>query len=118
VISEYTSTFADVAYSRVARAAADARSMDLLRGWLTPEQREQLAKHRGFEVVGNKTGTTYWIGADRQAYNIRSNGQRYCLVPDGTILPRGDILLTQKIALECDEAAALQLANAVMSHWW
>ena len=35
---------------------------------------------------------------------------RYCFVPKGNLVP-GDVMLAQKIALETDELAALELAN-------
>ena len=35
---------------------------------------------------------------------------RYCFIPEGNLVP-GDVMLAQKIALEDDELAALELAN-------
>jgi hypothetical protein len=44
-----------------ARWAAEERSQELLRSWLSPDQRRQYAVCGSFEVVGCDTGKRYQI---------------------------------------------------------
>jgi hypothetical protein len=43
------------------RLAADVRGQELLRSWLSPEQRRQYDQRGSFEVVGSDTGKRYRI---------------------------------------------------------
>jgi hypothetical protein len=68
-----------------------------------------------FEVTGCHSGKRYRIRSDRQL-NVDELDKRdrtvavWCFGPDGH-LPIGDIMLAQKIALETDEYASLEVAN-------
>jgi hypothetical protein len=68
-----------------------------------------------FEVIGCDTGTRYLI-TFATAMNIHQLDQdglsvaQWCFGPKGD-LPRGDVLLVQKIALETMERDVLALAN-------
>lgn len=102
--------------------------MALLDEWLTPRQRDELKNGRRFTVIGSSTGREYTIYADQTLYNVRDekNDIDRCFVPYGgpygsLPVPRGDVLLAQKLALECDEDAALAIANIKhepMAHDW
>ena len=113
----------------VPRSAADkdatSVSLGLLEDWLSPEQRDEYKRHYYFHVIGNDTGTKYRIRdfmnrGETPYYNVdrvEADGSiktKYCFEPkrmDYTPFPVGDVLLTQKIALERDEYATLQIAN-------
>jgi hypothetical protein len=75
----------------------------------------QYARKGHFEVTGCHTGKRYRIRAKRQM-NIDELDERnravavWCFGPEG-VLPIGDIMLAQKIALETDEFASLAIAN-------
>jgi hypothetical protein len=90
--------------------------MRLLVSNLSPVQRQQLARHNYFDVIGGDTGTRYRI-RDGRTLNIaqlnESGGcvRLLCFEPEGT-LPVGDVMLAQKIALELFEVEALSMANA------
>lgn len=90
-------------------------SLQLLRKWLSPAQRAQFAGKGYFEVIGGETGRQYRIYAggstnvcevDEKGYPTRG----LCFMPRGD-LPIGDVMLSQKIALECCENRALQVAR-------
>ena len=98
----------------------------LLEDWLSPEQLKEFRAHHWFHVTGNITSTRYRIRdyttlKQHAWYNIdviESDGTlttRLCFGPSRTImeqaLPTGDVLLTQKIALERDEEETLRIAN-------
>lgn len=115
---------------------AEDRARELLRSWLTPEQREEYDRDWFFHVRGGTTGTKYrlrdfgkrneshWYNVDEYAlaatipasYEIK---HKLCFGPKdhnrafkgGWQLPAGDVLLTQKIALEQDEGNVLETAN-------
>jgi hypothetical protein len=97
------------------RSAAAARGLDLLKSWLTDEQRAQFERERCFEVIGGTTGRRYRI-RDAGPFNIDELDQdgrtadELCVEPRGGLC-RGDKLLAQKIALEHDEENALRVAN-------
>ncbi|WP_349531685.1 hypothetical protein [Bradyrhizobium sp. NAS80.1] len=89
--------------------------MQLLRHWLSPAQRAQFAQEGYFEVVGCDTGRQYRIypGAATNVCEIDDNGRPkvgLCFLPLGE-LPIGDIMLSQKIALERCESHALAVAR-------
>ena len=68
-----------------------------------------------FEVTGSDTGTLYVI-RNMSAINVDqlgSDGQcvkKWCFGPEGGLV-QGDVLLAQKLALECFESEALALAH-------
>ena len=103
-----------------ARAQAEERGFALLQVWLSPEQAEQWASRRAFEVLGCDTGTRYRItcGTALNVHQLDRAGRRVakrCFVPEGTLVT-GDILLAQKIALETMESQVLKLANTQVSY--
>jgi hypothetical protein len=98
-----------------ARAAANSKSLALLKEWLSPDQLAQYEKSGFFDVTGSLSGRRYRIREGRQQNVYRLENERemhgLCFVPDPeqtrTI---GDVMLAQKIALETDEVAALEVA--------
>ena len=80
----------------------------------TPAQLARFESYGHFEVIGSRTGKRYRIRHNRIA-NIDQLDERgaqvaiWCFGPEGN-LPRGDVMLAQKIALENDEDAALAIA--------
>jgi hypothetical protein len=87
----------------------------LLRQWLSPVQRAQFADKGYFEVVVGDTGKQYRIyaGAATNVWEVDRNGRPtlgLCFVPMGD-LPIGDVMLSQKIALENSESRALAVAR-------
>ena len=97
----------------------EQRALALLRQNLSASQREQYDKHRFFDVIGGSTGKRYRIhqGFQMNVEELSPSGKRarlLCFTPQGQ-LPVCDIMLAQKIALECFEADALAVANAILS---
>ncbi len=97
------------------------KSLALLEDWLTPKQLQQFQTKNYFDVVGS-AGGKYRVngaaGGTVPPYNIHvlADNNDMCIVPDQggymvPMLPAGDILLVQKIALETDEEGALDKAN-------
>ena len=92
----------------------EQKALTLLREWLSPAQRARFERYGHFEVIGSRTGKRYRIRYNR-VVNIDELDERgaqvatWCFGPEGS-LPRGDIMLAQKIALENDEDAALAIA--------
>jgi hypothetical protein len=91
------------------------RGLTLLREWLSPEQRAQFDASKCFDVVGCDSGRRYRIrhGTGTNVYEIDDAGRPlvgWCFVPLGQLVA-GDVMLTQKIALETNERAALAVAN-------
>ena len=89
--------------------------MRLLRQWLSPVQRAQFAEKGYFEVVGGDTGKRYRIyaGAATNVCEVDENDHLtlgLCFLPMGE-LPIGDVMLSQKIALESSESRALAVAR-------
>jgi hypothetical protein len=87
-----------------------------LRQWLSPVQRAQFAEKGYFEVVGGDTGKRYRIyaGAATNVCKVDENGHLtlgLCFLPMGE-LPIGDVMLSQKIALESSESRALAVARS------
>jgi hypothetical protein len=99
---------------------AERRAIVLLKEWLSPSQLFQYRTVGHFDVTGSHTGKCYRILHGRQA-NICELDKRgrpvvtWCFGPEGN-LPTGDILLAQKIALETNEQAALQVANQTLTY--
>ncbi len=95
--------------------AREARGVDLLREWLSPEQRAQFDTQRYFDVVGCDSGKRYRIyyGAITNVHEIDDRDRllvAWCFVPEGPLVS-GDVMLAQKIALENSECAALAVDN-------
>jgi hypothetical protein len=93
----------------------EGRSLRLLRDWLSPAQRAQFAENGYFEVVGGDTDKHYRIyaGGLTNVCEIDERGRPklgLCFVPVGE-LPIGDVMLSQKIALESRESRALAVAR-------
>jgi len=93
----------------------EARGLRLLRGWLSPHQREQFDAKGYFDVIGCDTGRRYRIyyGAAMNVHEL-DDGDRlkmgWCFVPYGSLVA-GDVVLAQKIALETFEHGALLVAK-------
>ena len=96
------------------RTAAEQKALTLLKKWMSPAQLARFESYGHFEVIGSRTGKRYRIRYNR-VVNIDELDERgaqvatWCFGPEGS-LPRGDIMLAQKIALENDEDAALAIA--------
>jgi hypothetical protein len=102
-----------------ARRPAERRGVALLRSWLTPEQAEQWDTRGSFDVIGCDTGRRFRItrGTAMNIHELDADGgtaAQWCFAPEGK-LATGDVLLTQKIALETMEQQALALANTQAS---
>jgi hypothetical protein len=82
---------------------------------LSPAQRAHFAEKGFFEVIGGDTGKQYRIyaGARMNVCEVDEKGRPtlgICFVPVGE-LPIGDVVLSQKIALENCESGALEVAR-------
>jgi hypothetical protein len=103
------------------RLAADVRGQELLRSWLSPEQRRQYDQRGSFEVVGSDTGKRYRI-CKGDIFNVQESDDRgvqvraRCVTANG--VPIGDINLAQKIALETFESDVLRIANRTSVTIW
>jgi hypothetical protein len=103
------------------RWAAEERAQELLRAWLSPEQRKQYDQRASFEVVGSDTGKRYRI-CKGHVFNIQeldTHGieiRAWCVTADG--VATGDINLAQKIALETFEGEVLAIANRSEGSVW
>ena len=102
----------------LAQNTKEGRGLRLMRGWLSPFQREQFDKSGYFDVMGCRTGRKYRIyykELSPNVYEIDDAGRRkmgLCFAPVGSLV-MGDVMLAQKIALETDEQNALAAANRV-----
>lgn len=111
----YGSTAWFIPNPEVGTKEAQERGLQLLKDNLTPEQRQSYEANRYFDVKGGESGTTYRIHHGRQM-NIEvldEKGKRtsgLCALPQGGLVA-GDCMLAQKVALECDEAGFLKIAN-------
>ncbi len=94
----------------------EIRSMKLLVQWLSPLQKRQYRHDNSFDVIGDCTGKRYRINCEKKPHNITEFDDRekpvakWCIVFVDYKLPLGDLLLMQKLSLECDESEALRLA--------
>ena len=93
----------------------DARGLQLMRDWLSPDQRAQFDDSGTFEVVGCDSGKRYRIchGTQQNVFELDDAGRLkvgLCFIPYGELVA-GDVMLAQKIALETDESSALAVAN-------
>ena len=100
---------------RAMMVARETRGITLLREWLSPTQRAQFEASKYFEVVGCDSGRRYRIhyGRVTNVHQIDEAGQPvtgWCFVPSGGLVA-GDTMLVQKIALETNEQATLEVAN-------
>ncbi|KWV57077.1 hypothetical protein AS156_03530 [Bradyrhizobium macuxiense] len=98
------------AYERI-----EARGAALLSRWLSSEQRSDLERYKRFDVVGSDSGKRYRIcyGTSTNVYEMDDQGQivmGWCFRPVGRLVA-GDVMLTQKIALETNERATLMVAR-------
>jgi hypothetical protein len=89
----------------------EERSLELLNSWLSPQQQADYRETGSFCVTGSKGGR-YRI-KDGYANNVYTDKHVFCAGPlcDGPLLPKGDILLAQKIMLEHNERAFLKVAR-------
>ncbi|VIO67836.1 hypothetical protein CI1B_47490 [Bradyrhizobium ivorense] len=102
------------AYERI-----EARGLELLSAWLSPEQRSQFETYKRFDVIGSDSGKRYRIcyGTSTNVYEMDGGGRvvlGWCFRPAGS-LAAGDVMLAQKIALETDERATLMVARPFSS---
>ena len=96
-------------------ARAERRSIELLESCLTPRQQEQFRKNKSFTVVGGHSKKTYLItfGKQMNIFELNKRGDRvfrWCFLPEN-IDYTGDVMLAQKLSLECDERETLRIAN-------
>ena len=99
----------------LAKITKDARGLQLMRDWLSPDQRAQFDDSGTFEVVGCHSGKRYRIyrGTAQNVFELDEAGELklgFCFTPYGNLVA-GDAMLAQKIALETDESGALAVAN-------
>jgi hypothetical protein len=96
-------------------ATREERGVNLLREWLSPEQRAQFDANRYFDVIGCDSGRRYRIHYGKTT-NVHEIGDDdlpsvgWCFMPEGPLVA-GDAMLAQKIALETHEYGALAVAN-------
>ena len=93
----------------------EARGLQLLKKWLSPEQFAQYDSKSYFEVTGCHNGKRYRIshGTSMNIHELDGAGcpcVGWCFAPKGYLVA-GDVMLAQKIALETDERGALNVAN-------
>jgi hypothetical protein len=93
----------------------EAHGITLLREWLSPKQQAQFDAFRWFDVIGCDSGKRYRIryGSAVNVHEIDEAGHPvvgWCFVPFGHLVP-GDVMLAQKVALETNEHAALEVAH-------
>jgi hypothetical protein len=97
------------------RLDARTRARDLLREHLNETQREQFERAGSFVVVA-QSGRRYRIRTATTS-NVRdeAEGADYCMQfrsdPQCLSIPLEDLLLAQKVLLECDEPQFLRIAN-------
>lgn len=113
-------TLRSVALGRLYQAAkeektVESRALQLLRSWLSLQQRLEFERKGYFDVVGCDTGKRYRIrrGTSGNVNELDEYGRLgigWCFVPVGGLV-EGDVMLAQKIALETDEERALSIAN-------
>ena len=98
------------------RGVAEQRAQELLESHLSATQFAQFSTFGWFEVTGGDTGTRYVIRnfTSVNVDQLNSSGEcikRWCFGPQGN-LAMGDVLLAQKLALECFESQALERAHS------
>jgi hypothetical protein len=107
--------------ARSDRNAAELRAQELLRCWLSPQQRAQYDTRGSFEVVGSDTGRRYRIckGSIFNIQELDADGiqvRAWCVTADR--IATGDVNLSQKIALENFESEVLMIANRSEGAVW
>jgi hypothetical protein len=96
----------------------EARGLQLLKEWLSPEQFAQYDAKSYFEVTGCHSGKRYRIshGTSMNIHELDGAGRPcagWCFAPKGHLVA-GDVMLAQKIALETEERGALAVANSFL----
>jgi hypothetical protein len=95
------------------RRVAERRAEALLVEHLTPEQRDDWERMKTFRVIGSE-GRVYrirrGIAGNIERYEGERRVEQLCVHINGTY-PVADNLLTQKLALEYDEADVRRTAN-------
>lgn len=105
----------ELALTRKEQKRARKRARKLLRASLDPWQRAELKRKGHFHVTGSK-GNEYRI-ASAFPINVRLAGEAkrsriyFCLYAQDPLVPTEDVMLAQKLLLESDEGAFLQIAN-------
>jgi len=91
----------------------ERKALELLRTFLSDEQRACLDRERCFWVIGSSSGKRYRITYNSNFNVIAPNGWNMCFrpAPSGLGEPIYDIMLAQKLGLENDEEGALRVAN-------
>lgn len=102
-------------FNHGAERTPEGRALRLLREWLSPEERDLLARKGHFEVVGGESGARYRIhvGASMNVCRLDERGRPsmgLCFLPVGN-LEMGDVMLAQKIALETREGIVMTVAH-------
>jgi hypothetical protein len=108
-------------YCELGHGNSEARGLQLLREWLSPEQLAQYEAHRHFDVTGCHSGKRYRIrhGTGTNVYELDDAGHPrdgWCFVPRDCLVA-GDVMLAQKIALETNERDALAIAKNFAPRW-
>jgi len=103
------------------RSESEKRGIELLREWLSAQQRVQFDKHWYFDVIGCQSGKRYRIhyGTGTNIYELDQYGRPksgWCFVPNEPLVS-GDVMLAQKIALETDEQGTLAVAKSFRPNW-
>jgi hypothetical protein len=103
------------------RSESEARGLALLKEWLSPDQLAQYRAYSYFDVTGCHSGKRYRIrhGVGMNIYELDSSGRPvigWCFVPKENLVA-GDVMLTQKIALEANERSALLVAKSFPPRW-
>ena len=97
------------------RFGAQERACELLREHLDDAQREEFDRSGSFVVVG-QSGRRYRVRSQR-TFNVRdeTDCNDYCMQfrsdPQCRSIPLEDLMLAQKLLLECDEPEFLRVAN-------
>ena len=99
----------------ISRKEAAERGIELLTSNLCPLQCAQYRTFGYFEVTGGDTGKRYRIrhGFQLNIEELDRKGRRVCVLcflPEG-LIPVGDVMLAQKIALELFETDAIRVAH-------
>ena len=99
----------------ISMQGAEARSRNLLRQWLSADERELFNAKGYLDVIGCHSGKRYRIyyGVVSNVRELDEDGKPrlgVCFAPEGA-LPVGDVMLAQKIALETHEQSTRALAN-------
>ena len=97
------------------REAARKRARSLLLSHLDDVQRHGLERHGAFCVTA-RSGHRYRISTSAAPFNVRdeTTGFEYCLqfgFETSWSIPVEDLMLAEKLLLECDEAEFLATAN-------